>query len=173
MNQKKAKTILLPLVLLIWGGALWLYLSPQNEYSPPLVTPVASLEHSANSLEVETTEVDSFELNLDYPDPFEGKLSQKVKKASPKLQKRVKKGNTVSTAPNEKAPEVEEIDWNLFRYQGRVRSSMDSAQVGLLSFRGKLLQVRSGGHYQGITVLNLWPDSIRIFCRGAQQTLKQ
>lgn len=167
-NSKQAKKILLPLVVLIWGGAIYLYLNAGNKDNPTLAVSIPVGEHFHQTHSPQT--YDTFALKLDYPDPFHahGKLSTRTKR-EPRPQ--AAPNRKVQQAKTEEASGEEAIDWGIFRYQGRVRSNIDSSEIALLSIKGKLFQVRKARRYEGARIEAIWTDSIRITFQGTTQTI--
>lgn len=150
MKNKKTSWILLPAVLAIWGFLGWkLYAAmkdeaPQANYiSPHIAAPDDQLVP------------DTYQLLLDYPDPF-----LTIPKPSPK-----QSSNVNSQTPKQVIPKTETIaslPWPEIRYAGLVKSPKDGKAVGFLTINGISHFVKNGDVVDLISVKTIWKDSVLV-----------
>lgn len=143
---------MLPGVLLIWGFLGWkLYAAMKDDESLPVTSVVEATPDDGNNVIPDT-----YQLLLDYPDPFLGKSTSPVKfNPNPNPVK----NNTTST------PAIipkQTNEWPEIKYSGLVKSPKDGKMVGFLNVNGQSHFVKNGDQVDVIVVKILWNDSARV-----------
>ncbi len=149
MKNKKTAWILLPAVLSIWGFLGWKFYMAMNDSAP--------LKVSDNTLVVpEEDQVvpDTYQLLLDYPDPFLATSKPTPKKSS----------SINSQTPKQVIPKTEPVAavWPEIRYAGLVKSPKDGKMVGFLSVNGTSHFVKNQDVIGELQVLKIWNDSAKV-----------
>ena len=159
MKNKKTAWMLLPAVLLIWGLLGWkIYAAMKDDPSPPFVA--TSPDPSAPK---HVTVPDSYQLLLDYPDPFLTAKKTPVRNVSPSSPK---PGNT--STPKVTAPIAPAV-WPELRYAGLVQSK-DGKTLGFLTVNGASHFVKTNDIIGEITVQKIWKDSVLVV-RGKEKNV--
>jgi hypothetical protein len=152
MKNKKLLWILLPAVLAIWGMIGWKIYSALNE-SEDVAEPVENALLSATDSAVVP---DSYELFLDYRDPF---LGERVKQAVA-----VTKTNASNTNVAKPLPDKEKSDPlpTLF-YYGLVKETSSNKMVGFLQVNSQTYFVKQNDVIGEVKVGRIWSDSVEIY----------
>lgn len=148
MKSKALIYILIPVVGFIWYKVFFRIKSKIVGDNTEIVQPNRSLQ------EFEAAQRDTFDLELDYRDPF-GEVKRKVK--------------TESIASN--SPSIPVVNrnprpvmhWPSILYKGRVKHTSNNKQHALIEIDGFLHRMRLGESvYDGIVVKGIGRDSIVI-----------
>ncbi|MFE3872719.1 hypothetical protein ACFX5F_15970 [Flavobacterium sp. ZS1P70] len=129
MKNKKSIFFLLPIVLLIWGGVLYQFSSFSNTDDATLNT---STDFNIKPFKLKERKL--FSVNVNYRDPFLGKMyaSQQASK-------------TKSTSKIRKEPKPEEtIVWPVILYKGIVSDTKDKIKIYMLIIDGKTCLMKKG-----------------------------
>lgn len=152
MKNKKLSWILLPGVLAIWVAIGWqVYAAMKSDDENIAEKPRTSLEPTAHS-----GVPDTFELLLDYRDPF---LEDVVRKTPPPNSQ---SKNAVTVAKKTLPPPTPAASWPTLSYSGLVRHSGSERSVGFLSVNGNSHFVKSGDVVEGLRVGKVWKDSVEV-----------
>lgn len=177
MKEKRLKTILLPLVLLIWGLTIYRYFFDSPDPSGDMIAtaPNKQIEFALHS---EENKRDTFSLLPGYPDPFLSGASNRAKfdRSSPNRSGKTTPYNRATSPKPRKRPSKQvrtTVNWAQFQYQGLISQSQGEHQVALLSHNGKLQSVEVGGHYRQIEVLKIGPDSIWLRYQGEENSISR
>lgn len=154
MKNRKTAWILLPGVLLIWGFLGWKLYAAIN--SNDEVTAVASDTLPVN--QVQAAVPDTYQLLLDYPDPF---LGSKLPTST-----NYRTSDKHSTTSPKETPHIPEItvaaSWPDVAYSGLVFSQSEGKMLGFLTIDGKSNFVQNGDVIGEVVVKKLWKDSVSI-----------
>lgn len=148
MKNKKVTNLLIGLVAIIWGFFFYMLFSNN---SPQTEQQVVSYE----PIEVGNDSIVFMELNLSYNDPFLARniVSKGYMKSVPSLNRQVKVKSKKTVAKKVKRAFL----WPKVEYGGTL-----NGDKGLISFNNRLLIVKEGQLVNEFTVINIYPDSIRI-----------
>lgn len=125
MKNKKNIYILLPIVLLVWGGVLYQFFSfSSSEDVPPVISNGISLKP------IKISKRDSFAINTNYRDPFLGKMYSPEKQKSPKKKAVPKK--------------VEPLVWPAIQYKGIVSDTKEKSRIFMLVINKKTYLMKKG-----------------------------
>lgn len=154
--------MLLPAVLSIWGFLGWkLYAAMREDPAAVHVQSNDSINYS-----VEHLVPDTYQLLLDYPDPFLG--SGKVVTTSNR-----------STAPASTPPVHVEpaiapaTTWPEIRYAGLVKSPKDGKTVGFISVDNVSFFVKDGDALGNVLVGRIWKDSVLLTMGKEKKVVKK
>jgi hypothetical protein len=153
--SKKTAWILLPAVLLIWGLLAWkIYAAMKDDSDAPFVADAPTLSTSQH-----TTIPDTYQLLLDYPDPFLTAKKTPVRNAaSPKPKSTAAPAANITPVPSPTWPEL--------RYAGLVQSH--GKTLGFLSVNGESHFVKTNDVIDDLTVQKIWKDSVLVM-RGKEK----
>jgi hypothetical protein len=130
MKNKKSIYILLPVVLLVWGGVLYQFFS--------FTTVDEVLENSSIDLNIKPfklKERSTFLIKVNYRDPFLGKIY------APQEVSNMKK----NASKTSKKPKIEEvIVWPAILYKGIVSDTKDKIKIYMLYINGKMYLMKKG-----------------------------
>jgi hypothetical protein len=152
MKNKKSIYILLPVVFLIWGVVLFQFFSFST---PDEVVTNTSTEFSVKPFKLK--ERVSFIINVDYRDPFLGRIynTQVVTKGS---------ANKVK-AKKEPKPE-EAIVWPSIQYKGMLSDTKEKNKRFMLVIAGKNYFMKTGDTQEEIFLKNGDKESIYVTYKG-------
>jgi cytoskeletal protein RodZ len=163
MKSKTSLWILIPAVLGIWGAIGWnVYSAMNGDEDNTTVKTVESSQQTESKVAPDT-----FELLLDYPDPFNNE-TQKQKSTSPLIH------NTNNHQYTATAPAVkEEAQWPTIIYSGLVKQPATGKMLGFLSVNGESYFVKEGDEVGGVRVEKItggsvqlgWKKSVREFSK--------
>lgn len=149
MKQNKWNKILIPAVLLIWGGVILQFFGNGGDplEKPAEVNPIQSFSVMAQ-------ERAAFELSLDYRDPFLNKLPKRT--STRKSQSSASRPRLVAIPPPKPPLVLPE-----FHFQGGVQSS-DGSLTGLLSVDGKIIPIHQGEQVADFTIEKMSLEAITL-----------
>jgi len=152
MKSKKNIYILLPVVLLIWGLLIYKFLS----FTIPEI-PVAEETDQFSTQPLAVREKDSFKIDVNYRDPFLGKMYMPAT-----AQKKVRKKISVP---------VEPVVWPNVIYKGIVSDNKDKKKIFMLIINGQTFLMREKETEQGVTVKSGNRESVVIIYKGDPTTI--
>lgn len=170
MKNKRLTYLLLPIVAAIWGYAIYKYLFTTLEEPETALT---TAQKGIDSLVSQPIAYDSFALLENYPDPFRAgnqsfrRSPEPESDYSPPAQPRTH----VASAPKTIAPPTRDL--LAFTYCGLVQQTGTARQTGILRAHAKSYFVQPGDQVAGLTVLAVFPDSLRASTADGQFTLKR
>lgn len=129
MKNKKNIYVLLPLVLFIWGAVLYQFFSYSNDEE---LIEVSSGNFNPKPFSIKAR--DTFSIDVNYRDPFLGKM---YKKTSPN--KESKKYTGKKQIKNDTP-----IVWPSILYKGIVSDSKDKTKVFMLIINGQTFLMKKG-----------------------------
>jgi hypothetical protein len=155
MKNKKNIYILLPLVLLIWAAVMYQFFSFS---SPDDTTLTSSNDFKLKPFEIKKR--DSVAINVNYRDPFLGKLFVVQNSNSSALKKKtnIKKAKVVV--------EVPELVWPKTQYKGIVSDTKDKIKVYMLIIDGQTFLMKKGETQKGVFLKEGDRESIYIQYKG-------
>jgi hypothetical protein len=126
MKNKKSIYILLPIVLLIWGGVMYQFFSFSDTNE---IETIAANELILKPLKI--IKRDTFSIDVNYRDPFLGKIY------TPKKQ--------VLTPKIKKKPTIEEpLIWPTIIYKGIVSDTKDKTTIFMVLIAGQTFLMKKG-----------------------------
>ena len=157
MKNKKAAYLLLPIVILIWGYIGYRVIDYVED------DPISPVSHAVKVDPVIHSEVpDEFELLLNYRDPFLGDVEKPMKKASLK---------------NDQNPKVQkpaiatEVPWPKIAYGGMIKSNNTGINLASINIGGSSHMLRGGEIADGVKVLFIYRDSVRVEFANSKKTI--
>ncbi len=163
MKNKKMTYVLLATVVVVWGLIFYrLFTGVENS------TPVnASVDTQVVQNDVKV-EIDSFNLILDYRDPF--KVIKNIKPITQVKPQRVVKKVEVKEEEKEK---VLPVDWSFIAYRGIFKNEKKMKKTGLVTINNHDYVVAEGDSVAQISVKKLFKDSIGVFYKGSFSYIKK
>jgi len=158
MKNKKAIFVLTPLVLLVWGLIAFKIFNGKTDKKTRLKqTPLKSAVEDTVSL----LNSNDYHLHIDYRDPFLGKFPVQKKRIaiSPKVKPKTKRKKIGRPVINE--------DWPKVVYGGRILNQTSEYNVAILQVDELERLVREKDELQGITVNEIYKDSIKVSFNNA------
>lgn len=152
MKNKKNIYILLPLVLLVWGAVLFQLFSFTN---PDEVSAPDNPEFTFKPMKVNKRE--SFNINVNYRDPFLGKMYANETNAKPK--------KTHSVSPKTfKQPEA--LVWPKITYKGSIADSKGKNTIYMLIIDGKNYYMKIGDTENDVFLKSGDKESVYVKYKG-------
>jgi hypothetical protein len=164
MKNKKSIYILLPFVVIVWGLVFYQVYNFINRDSEDkwFDRPVFSTQQQEKLIN------DTFNLILDYPDPF---INRQVLPSSlSNEQKENKVSRSGSKILNGKLPEKKELE---IAYKGFIRSKENNSRLEILVIDGKPYFAKKQIDDFGIKIESVWNDSILIAIDNKKRILKK
>lgn len=146
MNKKTVNSILIILLLLIWGNVIYKYFGNANK---SVSIPVISKTEIKPNLNY-NIERDTFKLVLNNRDPF--KASKPLKNTKRAIAPTVKKTPIKKT----------NITWPKIAYFGFVKGKQNSTKLALIKINNKLYRKREREKTASITIKKVYSDSISL-----------
>jgi hypothetical protein len=150
MKKKKNTYLLLALVLLIWGVLIYRVVSYTN---PELPQSNAPENFTLRPLEVK--EKETFSIDVNYRDPFLGKM---YAPAAP-------------TKPRQKQKVIVQVEWPSVIYKGIVSDSKDKKKVFLLIVNGRPQMMKEKETVDGILLKSGNRQSVTVKYKGDLTTI--
>ena len=145
MQNKKLLYILVPVVVMVWGVIIFKVIDAVSDDEIPVLN---------RQTEVVTTKRPdvSYELALNYPDPFLGRSRRSVSKKAT-----VKKKAPARTRKKKEPPKVQAPD---MRYNGRIENRESSDERHLISLNGSAHIISLGEVVEGVKLEKVFADSV-------------
>jgi hypothetical protein len=164
MKDKKSTIILITAVGLVWGFALFQLISSFFGKNEPVVKKAEYSDQSTLNLDD-----DSFELELNYRDPFLGKVF---------TERIVTPHKVAINGPVSKVvkpePEIKKVvDLSFIKYIGLIKNQKSGKQVSLLAIHGKDYFMLEGQTEKEITLLKNMIDSVQIKYQNSNYYIKK
>ena len=154
MKNKKSIYILLPLVLFIWGTILYQFLP--LSYGPDLPKTNSSTFRISD---LDVKKRDTFTIDVNYRDPFLGKVYNTTDKSSQKIN--VTKKIVAKTV----------LPYPLLQYKGIVSDSRERDKIFMLIIDGKSFLMKSGESKNGVTLVDGNRLSVTLRILGKLETI--
>ncbi len=155
MKNKKSIYILLPLVLVVWATILYKIFSNFNDNDEPGLPNYHLQSKSKKKIFVK----DTFELLLNYPDPF-------LKKA-PKTTSSSQSYNNIKKRLIGK----HKINWPNIKYHGRIKNSVTKAEKINIRINQKMYLMKPYEKKADVKLLKIYNDSIIITYKNEIKTI--
>lgn len=151
MKNKKNISILLPIVLLIWGIVIYQFFS--------FSTPEASLENTSTEFKIKTFKLKErtpFAINVAYRDPFLGKMyvdpADENKKSVVKINKPTK-------------PETPLV-WPSIHYKGTIADTKDKKKIFVMIINGHNFYMKKGDTENEVFLKDGDKESVYVKYKG-------
>lgn len=151
MKNKKNIYILLPIVLLVWGGVLYQVFSFTAEEE---IKTVANHEFTIKPLKIKKRK--TFRINVNYRDPFLGKMY-----APEKTLKKIP-----SSKANKKPKPQETLVWPTIQYKGIISDIKDKKKVFILIIDGKNYYMKTGDTQNEVFLKEGDKESVYVKYKG-------
>ncbi|MCF8457036.1 MAG: hypothetical protein K9H62_13990 [Bacteroidales bacterium] len=164
MKNKKSIYILLPIVVIVWGLVFYQIYNFLNRDSEDkgFDMPVFNTQQQEKLIN------DTFNLILDYPDPF---IKRQDLPSSVSIEQKENKANrSGSKKLNRKLPEKKELE---IAYKGFIRSKENNSRLEILVIDGKPYFAKKQIEDFGIKIESVWNDSIQISFDNKKRILKK
>lgn len=156
MKNKAVTYGLIVVVALVWGLIFYRIFNAVGEDEGTIIGNGGSAMK-----EKKTVLQDSFELLLDYRDPFLGGRSNPSTHA--------KKSFSTKKMAKSTLPEV--VDWSTIAYLGVIRNKQMAKEIGLLTINGHEVMASANQQVGVVRVLKIYPDSVRIVYNRIAKTI--
>ena len=167
IKNKKINYLLLPIVVLIWGMAIFRLLGGKD------IDENMGNNGPALDLMKGGEDRDTFQLILNYRDPFLSQPTRKTpvlssvgrisysrsQRTSPSAKNNIQIGNIVQKGGNMELPEI--------RYLGAARQSSSPKLTGILMLDGFSYRVVSGDSLKGFHLLEVQIDQVKLTYRDS------
>lgn len=163
MKNKKLVYLLLFLTVVVWGMIFYRIFNYVNENS----TPELSMKTKKISTDTAGVYMDTFNLILNYRDPFLG--SNTIQRND-----EGKKTNSVITAKKQDTKEVKSstAKWPVLSYGGIVKNEGTKNMVIILNINGKSHLMKPGEVIKDCELLNVYRDSATVRFNGETKTVR-
>ena len=159
MKNKSVTYLLIGVVLFIWGLVFYRFFNATQEEET--FTP------SGHSIALKREKVsiasDTFELILDYRDPFLGKtqVSQTI----------VKSNRTRITKQKISEPKVilPPIDWSFIAYKGAITNKLSKKEIGIFRINNEDAMMSANDRKADVLILKVTRDSALILYKGIKK----
>ena len=160
MKNKKLIYILLPLTAIIWGMIVYrIFFDTNAQEESSLFVQNKSTQNRA------VAPPDTFELLLNYPDPFL------------KHERRVIPNTDVSTTKKEAEPKpqkpAEVVNWPAIKYGGLVRQVNQENELAIVTINGSSQLMKTGETVNDIKLIKIYNDSIIVSFQTQKRTIKK
>ncbi|WP_299883438.1 hypothetical protein [uncultured Lacinutrix sp.] len=159
MNKKTINSILIILLLLIWGSVIYKYF---GKTSTLVTEQVVNSNHLKPNLNY-NIDKDTFKLSLEPRDPF---------KASKNKKTIVNASNSKKRQPINKTKKAN-VPWPIIEYYGFVKGKQNSTKKVLLKINSKLYRKREKETIEALTIRKAYSDSILISYNKEHKTFKR
>lgn len=155
MKNKKSIYFLLPLVLLIWAIVIYQFFS--------FTTPDDSLDHTPTEFRIKPLKIKEptrFSINVDYRDPFLGKMyaTRETTKSNDK------KGSVIS---KKRQPKTEEtLIWPSIHYKGTISDSKQKKTLFIMVIDGHNYYMKKGDTENGVFLKDGNKESVYVKYKG-------
>lgn len=164
MSKKLKQIALLTFVVLIWGKVAVDFFS-YSEGGPDYIIKPKSVTETPTVLQ----EKFSYELNLDYRDPFIGKSMQRKKRTSNQSTPRPKP--VVSSIPKTPVVKAPKVKWPLVVSLGGVSNTNGNSSSVILKVNGQESIISLGDSISGVSLVELTRDSVTLSYMNEYKTL--
>lgn len=148
MQKKHLNTALIIVVVAIWGGLIYKYVSPFFSNNESLInTPKESFVNKETHIQSK----DTFELAILTHDPFLAKTYYKTKSSQ-----------TTAKNTTKKKAKKKKLVWPKISYLGFVKAQTNKSKLGLIRINKKLYKVRSKDNVANMSVFKVTNDSIGL-----------
>lgn len=150
MKNKKNIYILLPIVLLIWGIVIFQFFS--------FTTSDDAADNKPTELNIKPLKItkrDTFSINVNYRDPFLGKMyvpNSKIKNTNATIKKQPKKENT--------------IVWPIIKYKGLISDTKDKTKIFILIISGQNYYMKIGDTANEVFLKSGDKESVYVKYKG-------
>lgn len=152
MKKKNKTTLLLALVLGIWGVIIYQFIGAFNPPSETITAPTAQEIFIPKKVQ----EREFFALALDYRDPFLGTaVAPKKSKAKPKVTKTVKK----------------EVPRKSIQFTGFIQQQNSAQQIFFVTVEGQQQMMKINDTFQEVKLVKGNANSIRVRYQGKTETI--
>lgn len=159
MKNKRSIYILLPAVALVWGIIIYKIFQAVDDKSVVNPLEVSQLQATEN----EMVKADTYQLALNYRDPFLGRTYAAPKKAP------VKSSAAIPDSAATDNPESVRAElFGMARFQGMIENPGQSLKVGLLILHDRQQIVKPGDSFGDIQVVEIAENGMRVRFRGRE-----
>ncbi|MGD1848246.1 MAG: hypothetical protein ACFB10_22870 [Salibacteraceae bacterium] len=161
MKNKKLLYLLLPLMVVVWGAVFYRVfkgIGGDDDYFDALPAAVKMPVLAKQ---------DSFDLIADYKDPFLGKGPGRSRNTNPAIGEKPLTP-TVRQLPKPPPPT---LPWPAIGYGGFVNKSGGKNKLAVVTIDGQTSWGKLGEEIQGVTIQEIWKDSVQVSYRKEVKTV--
>ena len=156
-NKKLAIYVLLPVVVIIWGAAIFQIFKVIN----PDSVAIKNLDFDKLPKSSKNNMPDTFSIVANYRDPFLGRSENHLGQ-----------GIKYTVAPVLKKPEIR-IAWPALAYKGMIRNKKSNKQLVMVSIAGKTSMMNSGDEINGVGLIAISNDSVELSFQNEKKWLRK
>lgn len=163
MKDKKVTYFLIPLVAIVWGILIYKIISGISSNDSEINAPITKI----NIPEENVLNVDTFELLVNYRDPFLGKNNRDETSSSDAK-------NIVKTKPAKTVvkPIIPIKQFNFIEYNGQI-TNKGKNKVAILTISNESKLLNEGEKFQDFRLDKIYEDSIKIFYENQYVIIKK
>jgi len=170
-NNKSVQIFLGIALLGIWGTIIYRVVDAMKGDEPIIF--------SKNDFPIDTTSKkikEAFKLRMDYGDPF---LGQPMTRQSVAFNDEMNSGNnnaSISESPPATQLPVKpkkKVVFPQITYQGMVKNNSTGTKIALLKILSQSRRIKNGEDFNGVRVLQIERDSVRIYFKGEMRTFRK
>jgi len=165
VKNKQTTYLLICAVLLVWGIIVYRVFFNQVEEERAGI--IASGKTNPEPYDKYLVTNDTFQLALDYRDPFLGKAVNVVSTEKNSMP------NQVFPAIPTPKPIASALHWETIRYSGYITNPVTKKMVAILTVNGIERMTAEGESFQGVKLLKNKKDSILVSWMGKQKYIRQ
>jgi len=168
VNKKKVNYILIPLVLLIWGGVIYTAINGLSNNDDGYV-----INQALPEVNMDQIKSDSFTLLANYRDPF---LKRRYYSTTSTKNRSSTTNGSKSITNLKKTSKVEKketMNWNFISYHGKIKNQQTTKNVGMLTIKGKDYLINEGETIEEVRLVKLLEDSIKVSYRENYAYIKK
>lgn len=169
MKNKKLKYVLIPLVIIVWGLIFYKVFSYSNDDEPILV-----VSQNTNIKTEVIQEKDSFELSLQYADPFLKKnkaIRSRDYPASVQSENNTIQGARINARNNRRKPIPPSFKATEISYGGEIINDNSKHITAVIRVAGNNKLLSDGDITGQVEILRIFNDSIHVVDQGKERTI--
>jgi len=159
VKNRKLIYILLPLTLFIWGMIVYKIVFDTNTQEEN-----TSFVQNANRKKTAAVPPDTFELLLNYPDPFLKDERRKVTTPS---------NSPISAPPKTDKKAEQTVNWPKLKYEGSVRHVKEGVTLAIVNINGTSKFMKAGETVDNVKLIQIYNDSITVNFQTQKRTVKK
>lgn len=157
VSNKKLNYALLALVVILWGGIMYKFFFKNTaEVSSNLNPLVESPKETTVVLKKET-----YDLLLNYPDPFDVKRAENKPKKKPVLAKKTLKQRI----------QPKYIQWPTLNYYGMAKNKETNEKIAIIGINGQSVLLSEKSSKKDVMIDVIYNDSVVVVFAGVKKTI--
>lgn len=157
VSNKKLNYALLALVAILWGGIMYKFFFKNTaEVSSNLNPLIESPKETAEALQKET-----YDLLLNYPDPFDVK----------RVESKPKKKAVLAKKPVKQTIQPKYIQWPILNYYGMAKNKETNEKIAIISINGQSVLLSEKSSKKDVMMNAIYNDSVVVVFTGVKKTI--